>query len=56
MRELKQDVASTTDSWLDAPIIPITTNLESIKYPDDDTTASVSNRNRSSPTVNSYPK
>ncbi|KAI4460303.1 amsh-like protease [Holotrichia oblita] len=55
MRELKQDVASTTDSWLDAPIIPITTNLESIKYPDDDTTASVSNRIRSSPTVNSYP-
>ncbi|KRT80196.1 hypothetical protein AMK59_7059 [Oryctes borbonicus] len=55
MKDFRHEIDSNVDSWLDAPIIPITTNLESIKYPDDDTTASVSNRERSSPTVDSYP-
>lgn len=55
LQDLQQEVGSCTDSWLDAPIIPISANLESIRYPDDDTTASVSNRIRSTPTVNSDP-
>lgn len=56
LRALRQEIGSNTDSWLDAPLIPIATNLDSIKYPDDDTTTSMSPHMRSVQTVSSFPK